>query len=52
MENKTSIKQIQIGKLKLRICGVTPFLSEPMDMGMIEIYDKKKSNKVFDKDKV
>lgn len=52
MEVKTSIKPIKISKLKLKIKGITPFLSEPMDMAVPERYGNKKANKIFDKDTV
>jgi len=46
----TKIKPIEIGTIKLTIKGITPLLSEPMDMEVPKRYGNKKSNQVFDKD--
>jgi len=45
-----NIKPLKIGKLKLKVIGRTPYLPEPMDWEMLEIYDDKKSKKVITKD--
>lgn len=49
-DEKITIKPLQIGTIKLHIIGKSPYLPEPMDMEMIERYDKKKSNQTFEKD--
>lgn len=48
-ENIT-IKPLLLSRLKLKIKGKTPYLPEPMDESVLDLYDKKKSNQSFDKD--
>lgn len=51
IEIKTmDFKPIKIQRLKVHIIGKTPYLPEPMDMQMLDKYDKKKSNQTYDKD--
>jgi len=45
-----NIKAIQIGVLKLKIIGTSPFLPEPMDMAVLEKYNKIKSKQNYTKD--
>lgn len=45
-----NIKPLEISTIKIKIIGLTPFLPEPMDLDMIERYDKKKSGQTYDKD--
>lgn len=49
-EQKVDFKPLKIGRIKVKIIGKTPYLPEPMDMAVLERYDKKKSNQVYDKD--
>jgi hypothetical protein len=51
-EEKIIVKPLRISRLKLQIVGKTPYLPEPMDMAVIDRYDKKKSNQTYDKDKI
>lgn len=54
IKTKENIKiaKIERGILKLTVIGDTPYMPEPMDMAVLERYDKKRSNKVYDKDNV
>jgi len=47
-----NFKPLKIGTIKVKIKGKSPFLAEPMDMTVVERYDKKKSNQVCDKDDI
>jgi len=47
---QVNIKAIQIGVLKLKIIGTSPFLPEPMDMAVLEKYNKIKSKQNYTKD--
>ena len=51
-EQVINIKPLKIGKLKLKVVGRTPYLPEPMDMAVLDRYDKKKSRRSYDKDNV
>lgn len=51
-EEKIKIKPLQIGKLKLKVIGRTPYMPEPMDMAVLDRYDKKKSKQTYDKDDI
>jgi len=51
-EEKINIRPLKIGKLKLKVVGRTPYLPEPMDMAVLDRYDKKKSKQTYDKDDI
>jgi len=51
-EQKINIKPLKIGKLKLNVIGRTPYMPEPMDMAVLDRYDKKKSKQTYDKDDI
>lgn len=51
-EEKISVKPLKIGVIKLKIIGKSPYLPEPMDMEVLERYDKKKSKQSYKKDDV
>jgi hypothetical protein len=51
-EKTINIKPLKIGKLKLKVVGRTPYMPEPMDMAVLERYDKKKSKQSYTKDDV
>ena len=51
-EEKINIKPLKIGRLKLKIVGRTPYMPEPMDMAVLDRYDKKKSKQSYDKDDI
>lgn len=51
-EEKVNIRPLKIGKLKLRVIGRTPYMPEPMDMAVLDRYDKKKSKQNYDKDSI
>jgi len=49
-EIKMDFKPLKIGIIKMKVKGLTPYLSEPMDMAVLERYNQKKSNQVYEKD--
>ena len=48
-EVKVELKPLKIDVLKIKAIGDTPLLSQPMDMDVVDMYDKKKGGKVFEK---
>jgi hypothetical protein len=46
------IEPIKIGMMELEIKGTSPYMPEPMDMDVLEMYDKKKSKQIHKKDDV
>lgn len=51
-EEKVNLKPLKVGKLSLKIIGKTPYLPEPMDMAVLDRYDKKKSKQSYNKDDI
>jgi len=51
-EETINIKPLKIGRLKLKVVGRTPYMPEPMDMAVLDRYDKKKSKQSYDKDSI
>jgi hypothetical protein len=51
-EEKINIRPLKIGRLKLKIVGRTPYMPEPMDMAVLDRYNKKKSKQNYDKDSI
>lgn len=51
-ESKITIKPVEIGLLKLKVIGKSPYLPEPMDMAVLEMYNKKKSKQMYKKDDI
>jgi hypothetical protein len=51
-EEKINIRPLKVGRLKLKIVGRTPYMPEPMDMAVLDRYNKKKSKQNYDKDSV
>lgn len=51
-EQKVNIKPLKIGSLKLKVVGKTPYMPEPMDMAVLDRYDKKKSKQTYNKDDI
>jgi len=47
---KIELKKLKLGKIKVTIIGDSPYLPEPMDFEMLEMYDKKRSNQIYTKD--
>ena len=47
---KVSFKPLKLASLKLKVDGMTPYLPEPMDMEVVERYDKKRSKQSYNKD--
>ena len=44
------VKPLQIAEIKVEIVGTSPYMPEPMDMKVVEKYNKKKAKKVFKED--
>ena len=51
-EQKITLKKLDIGVLKLKIVGTSPYLPEPMDMAVLEKYNKIKSKQSYTKDDI
>jgi len=51
-ESKVNVMPLNLGTLKLKIVGDTPYMPEPMDMAVLERYDKKKSKQSYKKDDI
>jgi len=51
-EQSISIKQLNIATIKVKVIGDTPYMPEPMDMAVLDRYDKKKSKQSYDKDDI
>jgi len=47
-----NIKPLKIGSLKIKVIGRTPYMPEPMDMAVLERYDKKKSKQTYTRDDI
>lgn len=47
-----AIQKMVLGTLKLKVIGRSPYLSEPMDMAVLDRYDNKKAKKNFKKDTI
>ncbi len=52
VSQKIDIKKLDIGILKLKIIGDSPYLPEPMDMAVLEKYNAIKSKKNYTKDDI
>jgi len=51
-EQKISLKKLELGTIKLKIVGDSPYLPEPMDMAVLEKYNAIKSKKNYKKDDI
>jgi len=51
-EQKISLKKLDIGTLKLTIVGDSPYMPEPMDMAVLDKYNKIKSKQSYSKDDI
>jgi len=51
-EQKVNLKKLDIGTLKLKIVGDSPYLPEPMDMAVLERYNSIKSKQNYIKDDI
>ena len=49
-EQKINVKKLEIGIIKVTIIGDSPYMPEPMDMAVLEKYNKIKSKQNYDKD--
>jgi hypothetical protein len=47
-----NFKPLQIGTIKIKVIGTSPFLPEPMDMAVLEKYNKIKSKQTYTKDDI
>ena len=51
-EQKVSLKKLDIGTIKVTIVGDSPYMPEPMDMAVLEKYNKIKSKQSYTKDDI
>lgn len=51
-EETINFKPLKIGTIKLKIVGTSPYLPEPMDMAVLERYNKIKSKQTYSKDDI
>lgn len=51
-EEKIKLKKLEIGRIKVKIIGDSPYLPEPMDMAVLEKYNKIKSKQSYTKDAI
>ena len=49
-EQKINLKKLEIKTIKVNIVGTSPYLPEPMDMAVLEKYNKIKSKQSYTKD--
>lgn len=49
---KVNLQKIEIGLLKLKIKGKTPYMPEPMDMAVLDKYDNIRAKKKYKKDEL
>lgn len=49
-EEAINFKPLKIGTLKIKVKGTTPYMPEPMDMAVLEKYNKIKSNQTYTED--
>lgn len=49
---KINIKKLELGFIKVKIIGSSPYLPEPMDMAVLERYNSIKSKKSYTKDDI
>ncbi len=47
-----NLKKLEIGTIKVKIVGDSPYLPEPMDMAVLEKYNKIKSKQSYTKDDI
>ena len=51
-EQKISLKKLDIGTIVVKIVGDSPYMPEPMDMAVLEKYNKIKSKQSYTKDDI
>lgn len=51
VKQEVEIKPLSKQQIRLKIKGLTPLLMEKMDMAVVEAYNKKKANKLVEKDR-
>lgn len=51
-EQKINVKQLNVATIKVKVVGDSPYMPEPMDVAVLERYDKKKSKQSYDKDDI
>lgn len=49
-EEKINIKKLELGTVKIKIIGDSPYMPEPMDMAVLDRYNKIKSKQSYTKD--
>jgi len=51
-EKIINLKKLELGLIKVKVIGDSPFLPEPMDMAVLERYNKIKSKQGYSKDDI
>jgi len=51
-EQKINMQMINVEIMKVKVVGKSPYLSEPMDMAVLDVYDAKKSKRNYTKDDI
>jgi len=51
-EQKISLKKLDIGTIVVKVVGDSPYMPEPMDMAVLEKYNKIKSKQSYTKDDI
>ena len=49
-EQKINLKKLELGTIKVKVVGDSPYLPEPMDMAVLERYNSIKSKQSYTKD--
>jgi len=48
-KEEVTVKELKLSVIKVKIIGKSPYIPEPMDMSVLELYDLKKSNQTYEK---
>jgi len=51
-DEKVKVKKLEIGTIKVKIIGDSPYMPEPMDMAVLEKYNQIKSKQSYKKDDI
>jgi hypothetical protein len=51
-EQQINVKQLNVATIKVKVIGDSPYMPEPMDVAVLERYDKKRSKQTYTKDDI
>jgi hypothetical protein len=51
-EEQVNFKPLEIGTIKIKVVGTSPYMPEPMDMAVLERYNQIKSKQNYSKDSI